>query len=130
MICPLAHSAVLCTEVVLLSEGPLSCGPEDNDLSMLQGWVNDDLLAKIEKDPVLSDAFKDPTMAQALAQFQIDPQQATKDKPKVSQLTGDSAGTSDKGPSKDVLCQSKSISKIFLDKEVLLKLLHGGIDIA
>lgn len=50
-------------------------------------WVTDDLLVKIEGDPVLSKAFKDPAMSEALAQFQANPQQAlaaTKDKPEVS----------------------------------------------
>ena len=49
--------------------------------------MTDDLLSKIEKDPVLSEAFGDPTLTQALAQFQTDPQRAlaaAKDKPKVS----------------------------------------------
>ena len=48
--------------------------------------MTDNLLAKVEKNPVLSKAFKDPAMAQALAQFQANPQQAlvaTKDKPEV-----------------------------------------------
>ena len=50
-------------------------------------WVTDDLLEKIEKDPVLSEAFKDPALTQALTQFQADPQRAlaaAKDKPKVT----------------------------------------------
>ena len=48
--------------------------------------MTDDLLAKIESDPVLSKAFRDPAMSQALAQFQANPQQAlaaTRDKPEV-----------------------------------------------
>lgn len=53
-------------------------------------WVTDELLGKIEKDPVLSEAFRDPAMTQALAQFQLNPQaalEAAKDKPKVRNAT-------------------------------------------
>ncbi len=50
------------------------------------GWLTDSILAKIEKDPVLCNAFKDPALSQALAQFQANPQEAltaTRDKPEV-----------------------------------------------
>lgn len=49
-------------------------------------WVTDDLLAKIENDSILSKAFKDPEMTQALAQFQDNPEHtlaAATDKPEV-----------------------------------------------
>lgn len=52
-------------------------------------WMSDDLLAKIEKDPVLSEAFQDPVLSQALLHFQTNPQQAlaaVKDDPRVSSL--------------------------------------------
>ena len=48
--------------------------------------MTDDLLSKIESDPVLSKAFKDPEMSRVLAMYQANPQQAlaaTKDKPEV-----------------------------------------------
>lgn len=57
-------------------------------------WVSDDLLSKIEKDPVLSKAFQDPAMTQALAQFQADPKHAlaaTKDNPEVGSFNREGA---------------------------------------
>ena len=59
------------------------------------GWVTDDLLSKIHDNPILSEVFSDPTLSQALAQFQSNPQAvmaAAKDDPKVSLM-----GTSHKG---------------------------------
>lgn len=52
-------------------------------------WMTDNLLEKVEKDPVLSRAFQDPAMAQALAQFQANPQlafAAAKDKPEMQKF--------------------------------------------
>ena len=49
--------------------------------------MTDDLLSKIHDNPVLSEAFNDPALSQALAQFQSNPQAvmaAAKDNPKVS----------------------------------------------
>ena len=51
-------------------------------------WVTDDLLSKIHDNPVLSEAFSDPALAQVLAQLQSNPQAVAataKDNPKVSQ---------------------------------------------
>lgn len=59
------------------------------------GWVTDSLLSKIEKDPTLSKAFQDPAMAQALAQFQTNPQlalAAANDKPEVREIPGRQGG--------------------------------------
>lgn len=54
-----------------------------------QDWMTDNLLSKVEEDPVLSKAFHDPAMVQALAQFQTNPQlalAAAKDKPEIQKF--------------------------------------------
>ena len=40
----------------------------------LADWVTSDLISKIEQSPVLSNALRDPQLAQVLAQFQANPQ--------------------------------------------------------
>ena len=37
-------------------------------------WVTDDLLEKIESHPLLSKAFRDPSLSQVLAEFQRNPE--------------------------------------------------------
>ena len=49
-------------------------------------WVTDDLLSKIHDNPILSESFSDPSLSQALTQFQSNPKAAlaaAKDNPKV-----------------------------------------------
>ena len=52
-------------------------------------WVTDDLLSKIRDNPILAEGFNDPSLSEALAQFQSNPQAvaaATKDNPKVCSI--------------------------------------------
>ena len=49
-------------------------------------WITPDLLRKIEQSPVLSKAFQDPSLSQAMVEFQKDPQaalQAAQHKPEM-----------------------------------------------
>lgn len=53
----------------------------------LPEWLTDDLLVKIEKDPVLSEAFRDPDMSHVVGQLQTNPQKvlaAARGNPEVS----------------------------------------------
>ena len=52
-------------------------------------WITDDLLRRIKESPVLSKAFQDPSLSQAMAEFQRNPQaalQAAQHRPELLQF--------------------------------------------
>ena len=52
-------------------------------------WATDDLLARIEKHPLLSKVFQDPTLSQVLVEFQSNPQKvmaASRENPEIQRF--------------------------------------------
>lgn len=87
-------------------------------------WVTDDLLEKIERHPLLSKAFRDPSLSQVLAEFQRNPEtilKAAQGNPEMMQflkefssLMGEhfTAFSSSKGPKRRKEPEGKLIAEV------------------